>query len=382
MPVTSIVFVAVTYQRSGMEQVVVDLCSRAALDGAKVSVLVPSGVALDGFAEEIIACGANVVRVGELFSTQRSAIANLWAIWRTLRRLRPDIVHVHVPWAPSGWEVIVGAWLARIPIRLRTEHNPVPHRLPHRQRFKLRILDALVTGVVFVSQGNRASHRSNGGRTRGRQFVIGNGVPIHYLTPEIRENARRSVLQLTGAPDDAPHAVMVATLGLRKGPLDFVDAARVASELHPVLHFVVIGDGPERANAEAAACAAKLSSRIHFLGRRADVIALLPGFDVYVQPSHYEGMSLAMLEALHAGLPMATTRVDGVADILGEDPACEIVDVGDTPALGRAIARLANDPALRSNHASVSLAAVQRGFSREAMLDQYTQLYAQLVRSR
>jgi glycosyltransferase involved in cell wall biosynthesis len=168
---------------------------------------------------------------------------------------------------------------------------------------------------------------------------------------------------------------MVAALEERKGILDFVAAARVAAAANPNVDFAVVGDGPLRERAESLVAQHGLAGRFHFLGHRGDVRRILCAFDVFVQPSHHEGLSLVMLEALAAGLPMVTTRVDGVSDVLPEERGALCADVGDVGGLGRAMARAAADDGLRGELVAVSQRRVLERFTVEAMYQDYVALY-------
>jgi glycosyltransferase involved in cell wall biosynthesis len=118
-----------------------------------------------------------------------------------------------------------------------------------------------------------------------------------------------------------------------------------------------------------------LEGRVHFLGRRADVRQILSAFDLFVQSSFYEGMSIAMLEALAAGLPMVTTRVDGVEDVVAVDAGVPCVEKGDYQGLGQAMAQLAADPRRRLHLGKVLRRRVLDEFTVDAMCQKYTRLY-------
>ncbi len=339
--------------------------------------ILPGRHELDTMEEEARAAGEWVWRSGELFERRRSAARNLRELRRILRRIGPDVVHVQVPWAPVGWESILAARLSTRRV-VRTEHNPIMQRLPAAQRVKMRILDALVDRIVCVSEGNRIRHVQNGGRPARKMRVIANGVAVGSAS--VTAGERDAIRRALGLGSDVPIAVMVGALERRKGPLEFVRAAARAATLCPSLQFVVIGEGPERAAMAALAAELGVADRLRLAGRRADVRRILPAFDIYVQASEYEGMSLAMLEALGAGLPMVSTRVDGVEDVLPSGSGVLLVDVGDVDGLAHGIAKLAADPEQRALLASVSQPRVRSRFTTEVMCDAYRSMYLEVVR--
>jgi glycosyltransferase involved in cell wall biosynthesis len=368
----TVVHVAVTYRRAGTEQVALDLAAGAAADGWRLGFVVPPAPELDGLAAEAEALGARVARIGPLFEAQRHPAVNLWRMFRFFRQTRATVVHLHIPWAPTCFESVVAAWLARAPVRLRTEQNPIVDPLPRKQVVKLKLLDRLVHRIACVSTRNRERHILNGGRRADQITVIPNAItPAPSAGPANRDRAEtRSAL---GLPSEKVLAVMVGALEERKGVLDFVRASAVTSVAD--LHFVVLGAGPLRVDAERLAGELGVSDRVHFLGSRGDVREILPCFDIYVQPSHYEGLSVAMLEALAAGLPMATTDVDGVSDVFTSGKGALISPVGDISALAANIVLLAEDPELREDLAAISTARVRDDFTTVSMYAAYRVLY-------
>src|SRR6185295_19808486 len=100
-----------------------------------------------------------------------------------LRKISPGIVHFHVPWVPCAWEGILAARSARVPLIVRTEHNPIPAPLSLRQRLKLRVLDTSVDHVVFVSKGSADTHLKHGRGWLRRWSVVPNGIPMQAPEP-------------------------------------------------------------------------------------------------------------------------------------------------------------------------------------------------------
>jgi glycosyltransferase involved in cell wall biosynthesis len=372
-----IAFVAVSFMRSGTEQVIVDLTGYFARAGHAVTVLIPRLSALDGMVQEVLALGASVERVGPLHSTGHNALRNGHELLAVFRRLQPDIVHFHVPWEPICFESVTAA-IARIPVRVRTEHNPAPDPVGLAQRAKMRVQDRAFHKIVYLSEGNRRSHVKNLGRAVAQSVLIGNGIEPASINADRSVSRRRAYRERMALPQEAEIALMVGTLNERKGVIDFVRAAGVAARIHPRMHFALLGDGELRPDCERLAAESGISYRVHFLGHRPDVREILSTFDLFVQSSYFEGMSVAMLEALAAGLPMVTTRVDGVEDLFPAEEGGLYVDTGDWQRLGEAMAELASRPELRKQLAAISQTRVVSQFSVQAMCQRYADLYRAL----
>jgi glycosyltransferase involved in cell wall biosynthesis len=371
-----IVHVAVTYRSAGTEQMIVSLTSRTAREGVPTHVVVPPGPALDSLAQRLEAVGAVTHRIGPLYESERPQAQNFRDLYRLLRTIRPQVVHYHIPWAPLCFEAILAGAAARVPLRVRTEQNPISGPLPAKQRWKLALLDRMVQSLAMVSAGNLRTHLENGRRPERKCAVIENGIEMGRIRTSITPSERLAGRAQLGLPRDGCTFVMIGALETRKGVLDYLAAAASLAPRDDRLHFAVLGDGPLRDEADRFIAANGLAGRVSMLGHRSDVLDLLPLFDVFVQPSHYEGLSIAMLEALATGLPMVTTRVDGVEEVLPGGEGAEVVDGIDGLADG--MARLA-DPARRAELACISTGRVRRLFTADRMCAEYEKLYEDRV---
>ena len=111
------------------------------------------------------------------------------------------------------------------------------------------------------------------------------------------------------------------------------------------------------------------------MGRLGDVRPLLAAADVFAVPSRREGQGIAALEALAAGVPVAASRVGGLAEMLGDGETALLVPPSDAEALAAALSRLQSDPRLRVKFAANGLALVQARYGLQAMLDTLTDIY-------
>src|ERR1019366_34285 len=114
--------------------------------------------------------------------------------------------------------------------------------------------------------------------------------------------------------------------------------ARLAAS-HGDVSLLVVGSGPAAAlNAEAKVLG--LNGRVVFAGERADVPALLPGLTLYVQPSRFEGMPNALMEAMAAGLPVVASAVDGITELINDGVDGWLVPPGDAATLAAVLTRI------------------------------------------
>jgi glycosyltransferase involved in cell wall biosynthesis len=132
-----------------------------------------------------------------------------------------------------------------------------------------------------------------------------------------------------------------------KGNSYLVDAARLVLEQRRDARFVLVGEGPLRADLEAQAARLGLGDRFLFAGFAKDVPRVVSAFDMSVFPSLWEGTPLTVFEALAMGKPIVATDADGLVDVLTHDRDALIVPKRNAEALAEAIVRMAGTPELR-----------------------------------
>jgi glycosyltransferase involved in cell wall biosynthesis len=142
---------------------------------------------------------------------------------------------------------------------------------------------------------------------------------------------------------------------------------------------VVVGDGAERAALEGAARETGLTDRVHFLGHRDDARRWLAGCDVYVNSSISEGVSLTILEAMAAALPVVVTRVGGTPEIVDESHG-RLVPARSPDALASALVEIGRHPELGRTLGAAGRAKVEARFTIERMVADYAAVYRNLDR--
>ena len=153
-----------------------------------------------------------------------------------------------------------------------------------------------------------------------------------------------------------------------------LEAFGVVQAQAPGCRFVIVGDGPERARLELLARDAGLADSVMFTGFRADVRQLLPAFDVYVNSSVYEGVSLTLLEAMAASLPAIATSVGGTPEVVTRDTGL-LVPARASDALAGAMLVLAVSPERRAALGAQARGRVELLFSVQRMVARYLETY-------
>jgi glycosyltransferase involved in cell wall biosynthesis len=145
--------------------------------------------------------------------------------------------------------------------------------------------------------------------------------------------------------------------------------------------LLLVGEGPQRAMLQRMARSPNLRDRVHFVGRRDDVLALLRACDVLLLPSRWEGMPNVVLEAMAAGRPVVASRVEGVAELLGDDGAdLQSVEPGDAAAFITRVVSFAQNAALAGQAGIGNQRRAATQFRLADMVARYETLYESLVR--
>ena len=278
-----------------------------------------------------------------------------------LRQRGVDVLHMHNETA-LFYGTTAGI-LAKVGCLIYTEHDGVfPRSL--RARWANRILVRRLGQAVAVSQAVKDLWCHSDGIDPVRVVVVPNGVP-DIASPSGRDRSRSG---------DEVRIGCVSRLSREKGVDVLMEAFRRVASAHSGARLVLVGDGLERAALEAMSRQFGLDARVQFLGMRDDVPEILRDVDVFVLPSRTEGLPMALLEAMAAGLPIVATAVGGVPEAIRDEEAGLLVPPENPDAMARAILRLASDEALRKRLAGGARKTFLARYELSRMIDAYERL--------
>jgi glycosyltransferase involved in cell wall biosynthesis len=297
------------------------------------------------------------------------------ALARWLRRERPTIIHFFLP-----RPYVYGSMAAELAghrrrIVSRRSLTNYRNKYPLLQTVE-RLLHRRTLGVIGNSKAVLDQLRLEVG-DYGKLALIHNGIALpEPMTPADRQETRLAL----GISEDAIVITAVANLVAYKGHRDLLAAlALVKDELPVPWQVLAIGrnDGIG-AELEEQAETLNIAGNIRFLGERSDVGELLAASDIFVLPSHQEGFSNALLEAMAANVPAVATAVGGNTDAVVDNETGLLVPAHDPKALGAAILRLAKDSVLRRRLAGAARRRAADCFSLDACVGRYERLYRAL----
>jgi glycosyltransferase involved in cell wall biosynthesis len=150
----------------------------------------------------------------------------------------------------------------------------------------------------------------------------------------------------------------------------------------PSTRILVAGDGPLRARLEAEARALGVSGAVDFLGHQSDLVPVYAALDVFVLPSQYEGMPLALLEAMAMGVPCVVADLPGIRDVVEDDATGLLLPAADAESVAATLLRILADPALGARLRERARDRVRREHGRERMVARTEALYRDLLARR
>jgi len=316
----------------------------------------------------------------ELFALHKppgQALGTHATLWRLLRRLRPSILHTY---NLGCNEYAVTALAAGVPVRVHAEHGRDagdPQGLNRKHNLLRRAVSPCIDRIVPVSRDLRDWLDNVVGIAPGRLQVIDNGVDTERFQPGLAAQSW----------SDDPDTFVIGSVGRLQDVKDqatLIDAFALLRAMlpHEKLRLVLVGDGPLRAKLQARIDAAGLADSAILAGARADVAPAMRGFSLFALSSIAEGTPVTMLEAMASSLPVVSSAVGGIPDLVQDGVTGKLVPPSNPQALADALAAYVRDRALARAHGAAGRAHVERRYSMRAMLDTYLALYDGLCQSK
>ncbi len=290
----------------------------------------------------------------------RKSLRGLLELRSHIVRSRPDVINAHS--STDAWLVALARlFLSAPPPLVRTRHisAPIPRNAASRWLYTRATTYIVTTGERL----REALIRANG-YPGGMITSVPTGIDPQRFQPGDRLAARRNL----GLDPDLRYIGIVATLRSWKGHHYLIDACRQIKG-HD-WRLLIIGDGPRRDYLHEMVARLQMGDRVRFLGQCDDPERWLPAFDLFCLPSYAnEGVPQAMLQAMLVGIPIVTTPVGSIPEVVEHEKSALIVAPENVQALAQAIQRLLDDSELGKRlSADARLTALSR-YTRDSMLD-------------
>lgn len=290
-----------------------------------------------------------------------------------LRRNRFDVVQTYGLRADVAGRI--AARLAGVPAIVSSIRSIDPWRKWYHVLLD-KLTSRFVDLVISNSEAGRQASIARGEFHPETIRTIYSGIP-HREIPRDRRDQLRAELGLK--PEDFPVIAILANLRDMKGHCDVVEALPAIRRKLPGTRFIFAGRDDSKGGIEQMAREVGVRDCIHFPGYVADTPRVLAAADFFMLPSHWEGLPVSVIEAMHAGMPIITTRVGGIPELVRDGVEALLIDPARPDQIESAVERLAGDPELRERLAHTARTRAQTEFSVEAMTAKYQDTYQELL---
>lgn len=294
-----------------------------------------------------------------------------------LRRERVDLLYtINQPMA-QFWGVLCGK-AAGVRALVTCIHSTGKISRAGRRLWINRLTFRWTDRILALGQMHKAYLMAEEGIEEGKIEIIPNGIDPDRFS---RAGDGRLLKENLGISSNSSVVAIVAMLRPEKNHEVFLGAARrILSEI-PETHFLIVGDGPERASLEMRAGDLGLAPHVHFLGLRQDVPALMNLCDVAVLSSKpvVETQSISVLEYMASAKPVVATRVGSLPELIEDGKSGYLVDPGDEEALAERILRLLRNPEKAREMGRFGREKVQTSYTVERMVQMTEALFDRLL---
>jgi len=292
-----------------------------------------------------------------------------WRLRQHIKWLRPEIVHTWLFAANAyGRQAAASAGVERI---IGGERSVDPWKADYELWIDRRL--AAKSECIATNSHGVVEFYAGKGIPRDKFRVIPNGVPLPSAGSRMPREALLAELGLAG---DVHLIGAVGRLWPQKRIKDLIWSAELLKTIRDDVHLLVIGDGPQRMRLQRFARQLEITDRVHFLGPRNDVAALMPHFTCLWLASGYEGQSNAVLEAMSHGIPVVATDIPGNRDLVIPEVTGYLVPVGDSVEIARKTRRLLDDADLTRRLGDAGRQRIIEHFSVERMLAGHVAMYS------
>ncbi|MFN4224354.1 MAG: GT4 family glycosyltransferase PelF [Fervidobacterium nodosum] len=287
-------------------------------------------------------------------------------IYKTFREIKPEIVHTHL----SGLKyVILPSLLCNVKAKVHTIHTLAEKDAAKPTRF-FNMVGFKLFKFVPVSISNEIADSVK--KLYGDKIntpVIYNGIDIQKFSTNKNDNKSKDKIILLN----------VGRLVKPKNQFLLIRAFNKAVQEFPNLELWIVGDGELKQELEDLVKNLSLEEKVRFLGVRSDIPELLKVADIFVMSSDYEGVPISLLEALASGVPVISTAVGGVPEILESGRAGILVTPKDEEELAQKIIELARDEKKRLEFSEYGKKLAKEKFDIRKTVEKYEKLYISLL---
>jgi glycosyltransferase involved in cell wall biosynthesis len=301
--------------------------------------------------------------------------------WNLCRREKFDLVATHT--SKGGFLGRLAAHAAGVPRIVHHAHGFSFNRplSPRMKRFYISLERFAARAdhlIIAVNEQQRRMAVEFGVDRPAKLRTVHNGIDLRAFEWGDREATRGKL----GFDESALLVGAVGRLAPQKGFTYLIRALPLVLAAAPEVHLVIVGDGPLKAELEREAYRAGVSEHVHLLGFRRDISNLLGAFDIFAQPSLWEGLSISLIEALAAGKPVVATDIEGNREVVDHGETGLLVRPADPDAFAEGLIALLLDRSLAKRFGDCAPRVALKRFSEERMVAEILAAYDGLPEAR
>jgi glycosyltransferase involved in cell wall biosynthesis len=347
----------------GAEKLVLNLLSRAKesyqVEMAAVSLYSPQNTIFE------IEATKKDLKLYFLNKKRGFSIKTIFDLYAFLKHYKPDVIHTHLSAIRYAF---VPAFLLKVPVKVHTIHN-----VAQKETDKIGILIQKIafkffkfTPVSLSFENYKTTQQVYGKRINSP--IIYNGIPTQLFK---QNNTKKSTNELV--------IIHIGRFMEQKNHQLLIDSFEEVVKLHRDVKLWLVGDGPLFNSIKQYVTQKKLEEKIRFLGNIIDIPGVLSRADIFVLSSDWEGIPLTILESMASGLPVITTNVGGVAELVENNRSGIIVPPKDKEALVTALLKLIENAELRKKMGEEGQRIARERFDISSCFDNYLKLYWEII---
>ena len=310
-----------------------------------------------------------------VFALQKRKGTDLSLIKKISQIIKEQNIHlIHTHNLGSHFYGSLAAIMSGLKPRVHSQHGIETH-FGIKEYLKHQYLNNKNDYFICVSKGVENFVR-NKWRPRCNLLTIHNGISSSFKNIQITQNVRAQI----GIPKNSKVIGHVGRLSEVKDQSTLINAFHLLLQKDNNVSLIIIGDGPLKTTLEAIANDLGIGEKVYFLGFRNDIRDILNILDVFVLSSLYEGISVALLEAMITSIPVVVTEVGGNIEIIKHQINGLVVPPKNPLELAEAIKKILIDKNLSFSLAKTAHETVESKFSMKAMVDSYGEIYDECFR--
>lgn len=295
-------------------------------------------------------------------------LKGLLSFWKFLRSQKVDVIETFTH--DSSMVALPIAWLARVPVRIATHHGVIEGISPWRERIHSWMVNHNIAQKLVAVSKKMYQAALREGVHPERIVTILNGIkPL-----PIENRSRLEIRKEAGLQVDDLVLMAVGRLVYAKAHEVLIASMPAVLKEFPNAKVEIYGEGVLHEELLSKIQQLGLSGSISLLGRSDNIAHNLANADVFVLSSRSEGLPIALLEAMSAGLPCISTKVEGVDEVIVEGVHGLTVPIENPDALSQAILQLLRDPETRKRMGAAARLRVSEFYTVDRMCGQYLEL--------